>query len=258
MPQFGAGLKLPKVQLPGAPPPGVQLPGAPVAQPPAAPAAQPPAVPSPPAQPPAVQSHGWSLFRSSSGKTRVDQGNQSFITDPQAGHTIRLDHVKQEAQIIPTPPMPKMPAAPSGSAPSLTPPTAPLSVKDLGTKMIAGHQALGKSYTFALPKPPSMPGMPKAPSAPQAPGMPQAPSAPQAPQAPSAPQAPGMPQLHTVEVWTSPKLQLPLASRVTSVMGTHTTMGKQVTPGEPPASQFQIPSNYKLIPPPPRPPTVSI
>jgi len=71
------------------------------------------------------------------------------------------------------------------------------------------------------------------------------------------PQAPAMPQLHTVEVWTSPKLHLPLASRITSPLGTQTSMGKQVTAGEPPASQFQIPSNYKIIPP-PRPPIPSV
>ncbi len=188
----------------------------------------------------------------------MDLGSQSMITNPQAGQTIRLDHLKQEAQIIPTPPAPAMPAVPGG-APSLTPPTAPLNVKDLGPQMIAGHPVLGKSYTFQPPKLPSAPGMPQAPSAPQAPGMPPAPSAPQAPgmpqapslpKAPSLPQAPSVPQLHTVEVWTSPQLQMPLASRVTTPTGSSTTVAQQVTPGEPPASQFQIPPNYKLVPPP--------
>ena len=32
----------------------------------------------------------------------MDLGSQSMITNPQAGQTIRLDHLKQEAQIIPT------------------------------------------------------------------------------------------------------------------------------------------------------------
>lgn len=235
-------------------PPGTQLPGA---QPPAV---QPPGVQPPAAQPPAAQSHGWSLFRSSDGKTCIDQGNQSMISNPQAGHTIRLDHLKQEAQIFPMTPAPAMPTAPSGGVPSLKPPPAPLSVKDLGKRIIAGHEAQGKSYTYPPLKPPGVPSMPQAPSAPQAPGAAQAPGAPQVPgmpKAPSLPQPSGIPQPHTMEVWTSPKLQLPLASRVTTGMGTQTMIGKQITPGEPPASKFQIPPNYKLVPP-PRPPKPSI
>lgn len=252
--QPGAAAKPPAPQ-----PPAPQLPGA-----------QPPAL-----QPPAPQSHGWSLFRSSDGKTCIDQGNQSVISNPQAGQTIRLDHLKQEAQIFPMTPAPAiaMPAVPSGGGiPSLKPPPAPLSVKDLGKRFIAGHEALGKSYTYPALKPPGVPSMPQAPSAPQAPVMPKAPSMPPAldmpkapamphvpdmPKAPSMPAPPGIPQPHTVEVWTSPKLQLPLESRVTTGMGTQTTIGKQITPGEPPASKFQIPPNYKLVPP-PRPPTPSI
>src|ERR1700733_1653228 len=95
LPQPSAGVQLPKPQLPGA-----QLPSA---QPPAVqpPAVQPPAVQPPAAQPPAGLSQGWSLFRSSDGKTRIDQGTQSLISDPKASQTIRLDHLKQEAQVFP-------------------------------------------------------------------------------------------------------------------------------------------------------------
>ena len=265
--QPGAGAKVPAPQ-----PPAAQLPGA---QPPSLqpPSLQPPSLQPPAPQSPPPQSHGWSLFRSSDGKTCIDQGNQSVITNPQAGQTIRLDHLKKEAQIFPmTPELTAMPGAPTGGVPSLKPPPAPLSVKDLGKRFIAGHEALGKSYTYPPLKPPGVPSMPQAPSAPQspvipkapsmpqAPGMPKAPAMPQAPdlpKAPSMPAPPGIPQPHTVEVWTSHQLHLPLESRVTTGMGTQTTIGKQITPGEPPASKFQIPPNYKLVPP-PRPPTPTI
>lgn len=117
----------------------------------------------------------------------------------------------------------------------MTPPKAPLSVQDLGTRTIAGHAVQGKMYTFAMPQKPNLPGMPKAPGMPQVPGM---------------PPAPAMPQTQTVEVWHSPQLQMPLASRVTSSMGTQTTMPQHVTPGEPSPTQFQIPPGYKIVPPP--------
>lgn len=142
--------------------------------------------------------------------------------------------------------MPSMP----GAAPALTPPNPPINVQDLGTKSVAGQMAQGKLYTYNMPQRPAMPkapSMPQAPSAPQAPGIPQAPGM---PQAPSTPQAPALPQLKTVEVWNSPQLQMPLASRVTTPMGTQTTLPQQITPGEPSPSQFQIPPGYKIIPPP--------
>jgi hypothetical protein len=189
---------------------------------------------------PAPPSTGWSLFRSSDGKTRIDQGTQSLISNPQAGHTIRLDHAKQEAQVIPMTTTPGMPTPPSVSAPS-SPLKAPTIIKDLGTRMIAGHQVQGMSYTYPALKAPGAPSMPRTP------GVPQPPSA---PQVPGMPPAQTLPQPHVLEVWTSPKLQLPLASRVTGGMGTQTTISQQITPGEPPASHFRIPPNYKILPPP--------
>jgi len=182
----------------------------------------------------------FKLFRSSDGKTHVDQGNQSVITDPAAGKAILLDHVKKEAQIFPLQAPGQKPQMQTGGAPQPPqPPQSPLNVKDLGKRMLLGHEVEGKSYTY----PPLE--MPK--SAPQAPQASQAPQAPQARQAPGAPQAPQPPQV--MEVWTSPKLLLPLATRVTGAMGKQTTMCKRLVPGEPPASAFQIPPDYKVIQP---------
>jgi hypothetical protein len=145
-------------------------------------------------------------------------------------------------------------ASPSSAPPTDTlqapqRPNPSLNVKDLGKRMIAGHEVEGKSYTFPSFQPPKGPTQP---GAPQARGAPQS-SPPQSPAPPGASQAPTAPQLrppHVMEVWTSPKLQLPLASRVTGGIGKQTTICKQVVPGEPAASKFQIPAGYKLVKPP--------
>lgn len=229
----------------------------------------------------APKQQGWNLIRSSDGKMRIDQGNQSLITNPSTGQTIRLDHVNKEAQVFPMSGAPAKPGAPSGGAPSFTPPKSPLNVKDLGKRMIAGHEVEGKSYTYPAPQPPSAPGSPKPPNPssgaappgvpglpkpPKLPGVPGLPKPPNLPSGAAPPGVPGSPKPpnppsgaaapnappppHTLEVWTSPKLQLPLATRLTGGIGKQTTITKQVTPGEPPASAFQIPPGYKLVPPP--------
>ncbi|HEY1756958.1 MAG TPA: hypothetical protein VGG72_16410 [Bryobacteraceae bacterium] len=182
----------------------------------------------------------------------MDQGDQSLITDPKAGQTIRLDHLKKEAQLLPMPTAPTAPAVPTAKAPSFTPPSPPLNVKDLGKSMISGHEVEGKSYTYALPQMPKPPQVPSPPAVPGAPSLPKMPASPQPPSAPAPPQAPTPPQapkIQTLEVWTSPKLQLPMATRVTGDLGKQTTISKQVIPGEPPPSTFQIPPGYKIVPP---------
>jgi hypothetical protein len=169
------------------------------------------------------QQQPWKLFRSSDGKTSLDQGSHSLITDPSAGQVIHLDHVKKEARVFPLPAAPSINAPQPGAPQAPQPPKMPLDVKGLGKRFIGGHEVEGKSYTFSPP------------------------------QQPQSPQSPGAPQLqppHVIEVWTSPKLQLPLASRVTGGIGKQTTICKQAAPGEPPASAFQIPAGYKLIKPP--------
>ena len=234
----------------------------------------------------------WKMARSSSGQSAIDYGNKSVITDPKAQQTITLDHVKKEALVVQMPPAPAAPAGmipgipkiPSPQAPS--PPTPAVDVKDLGKKMIAGHEAQGKLFMFQLPKPPQLPQMPKLPAAkvpqmpklpaanlPQMPKLPGGPSAPPTPPSagaapapptpppgaappPPAPSIPGapkpqLPQMpHAVEVWTCHKLQLPMLTKSGSGAAQATTTCKQVTTGEPPPSAFQIPPGYKIVHPP--------
>jgi len=72
---------------------------------------------------------------------------------------------------------------------------------------------------------------------------------------PAAPKLPPMPT--TAEVWTSPKLQLPMATKMTGSFGQTTQVCQRVIPGEPHPSAFQIPPGYKVImPTPPKPPAL--
>lgn len=162
----------------------------------------------------------YKFSRASDGKTRVDSGNMSVISNPAAAQTIVLDHVNKTATIQPTPPaappsptMPQMPGFSPPAAPA-QPQMPPVQAQDLGKTVLQGHEVQGKLFvipSLSPPKPPSMPGMqipgmPAAPATPQAPGMPGAPKLPQVPgmqipgmqipgmpAAPATPQAPGMP-----------------------------------------------------------------
>jgi hypothetical protein len=166
-------------------------------------------------QSPAAQST-YRFSRAADGKTRVDSGNLSVISNPAAAQTIVLDHVKKTATIqpspAPAPPNPAMPQMPSFSPPGMPgQPQAPgVKVEDLGKSVLQGHEVEGKRFvipTLAPPKPPAfqmpgipkipqLPGMPAAPKPPQTPGVPSAPAGPQIPgmpPAPAIPQMPGMP-----------------------------------------------------------------
>jgi hypothetical protein len=202
----------------------------------------------------AATTQKWKMARGSSGQSAIDYGNTTVITDPNAQQAITLDHVKKEALVVPLPPAPgglggMIPGArqaPSPHAPSRSDP--PVDVKDLGKKLIAGHEAEGKLFTFQPPQPPQLPTPPAA-NLPQTPQ----PSGGKPLQAGSVPAAPKIqpPQLlRTVEVWTSPKLQLPLLTKAGSGASQQTTTCKQVTTGEPPSSAFQIPPGYKVVHPP--------
>lgn len=211
----------------------------------------------------APQQSTYRLFRASDGKTRVDSGNMSVITDPTAGKTILLDHVKKQAQILPSAPqapqtgvpqMPQMPAMP-GLPGAPQPP--PVHVQDLGKSVLQGQEVEGKRYTIqppAVPQMPQAPGMPKTPQIPGMPQTPQIPGMPKMPQAPGAPQAPPKPPMPTTaEVWTSSKLQLPMATKINSSLGQQTSICQKATPGEPHPSVFEIPPGYKqLVPSPPK------
>lgn len=241
---------------------------------------------------PPVQS-SFRIHRASDGKTRVDSGTTSVISNPAAGQTIVLDHVKKTALVKPTPPAAPQPAAsqmPQAGTPAF-PGAAPqppgVQAQDLGKSVLQGHEVEGKRYVIhppalpkmpgmpkapqvpGMPKPPQMPGMPKAPQMPgappptaQTPGAPAPPKAPGLPGAPSPPQAPAVSQKPpvptTVETWTSTKMHLPMLTKMQGPFGQVTQVCHSAVPGEPHPAAFQIPPGYKVIKPaapkPPAPP----
>ena len=245
--------------LPGAPqPPQVSLPPVSAEGETLLQSAQPGAAP---------QQTPWKMFRAGDGKTRVDRGNTSVITDPASQKTVILDHLKKEARTLPqapqlpqTPQMPQLPGMPSFAPPSA--PAAPqMNVQDLGKSFLQGHEVEGKRYTLPAVQPPKPPGTPQFPPLPQPPGMPQAqipqpqiPGMPNLPNAPKPPAVPGVkaptppPLPTTVEVWTSPKLQMPMLTKSAGNFGQQTDVVKSAIPGEPSPTLFQIPRDYKSIP----------
>jgi hypothetical protein len=205
------------------------------------------------------------MLKASDGKMRVDYPNMSVITNPQAGHAMVLDHLKQQVKMVPMAPqppqlpgmphlpgMPNMPALPQQ-------PNAPhppvMSATDLGKATIDGHPVEGKQYTLhmptmpAMPKPPSaqVPGMPQTPGMPQAPAMAQAPGMPGAPKAPALPSAPTPPVPTVSEVWSSKVTGMPVLSKTTGEFGTQTMSCQTAPVPEPHPSLFQAPPNYTLI-----------
>ena len=50
-----------------------------------------------------------------------------------------------------------------------------------------------------------------------------------------------------VEVWTHKDLHVPVLTKTTTPHGVQTERLSNVKPGEPPASMFQIPPNYKVM-----------
>lgn len=185
------------------------------------------------------------MWRSSTGKMRIDTLSASIISSPGEQKTILLDHRKKEATVIPTPPASQAPPAgipkPSGGAPS----PVPLQVQDLGKSLIEGHEVEGKRYVLPAAQKPPAPAMPKMPQLPQMPKPPQAPAPPQA-QPPKAPALPKPPQPTIAEVWTSVKLKIPVLAKVTSSLGSQTTYCKPTSTVEPHPSLFEIPAGYKL------------
>lgn len=189
----------------------------------------------------------YKMSRSADGKMRIDYGTTSVITNPASGQMLLLDHLKKEVRAIPvTPPTPPKLAAPQVQIPGMTtPPTLPatpaMAVKDLGTRMIAGHEVQGKQFTA----PPLTP--PKPPALPQIPGMPKAPELPPKPD----------PKALVTEVWTSTQLHIPILTRITGPFGQQMCHCKNTVAGEPHPSAFQIPADYKQIglPQAPKPPS---
>ena len=242
---------------------------------------------------PPVQS-SYRFTRATSGQTRTDSGNTSVISNPAAGQTIMLDHVKKTATIQTAPPpmpaAPGMPAMPQFAPPGLPkPPQAPnIQMQDLGKSVLQGYEVEGKKLLVppqtppppTMPKPPGLqlPGAPKLPQAPALPKLPQVPGMPKLPQPPAPPQTlqapkvpggppvptpPGMPQPPKpptiAEVWTAPKIGLPMLTKASGSFGQLTQVCQKAIPGEPNPAAFQIPPGYKVIVlPPPKPPALTL
>jgi hypothetical protein len=161
----------------------------------------------------------YKLLRATDGKLRIDYGDMSVISDPVAKLTIALDHLKQEARVIPMPPgIPQMPVQLPGMPQPPALPGIPANIEELGTRVIDGYEAIGKRYTF---QPPAIPAIPQIPP------------------------RPNIPQI--LEVWTSPKLHLSILTKMTGSFGAHTNTCKIAVTSEPPAAMFQIPPGYKMV-----------
>lgn len=170
----------------------------------------------------APQQFASKLFRATDGKMRIDSGNTSMITDPKTGESILLDHLAKEARRISPPQLPQLPGGPAmpGMPGFATP--KPANIINLGKALIQGHEAEGMKYVF---QPPAMPAAPQLPDVPQPPG----------------------PGLSELEVWTSTKLGLPVLTKTTGAFGMQMCHCKFTDIGEPAASLFQIPPEYKLV-----------
>lgn len=197
----------------------------------------------------------YKFARASDGKTRIDLGSTSVITHPAAGKAIVLDHLKKEVRTIPLPRGPAaqsaLPHAARPGLPGAPPPLPGMTVKNLGTKVIGGHQVQGKQYSLPLPAPPKPPALPKPPAAPPVPGAPPVQASPMLgapPKPPGAPQLPKRPPAPMVtEMWTSTQHHLPVLTKTTGSFGKQTCRCKNLAGGEPPASLFRVPPGYKPV-----------
>jgi hypothetical protein len=176
------------------------------------------------------------MVRSGDGKTRIDSGNTSVITDPRAQQVMVLDHLTKEARILPmqSAPVPQQPGMPASGAapPPFQPP--PMHVQDLGKSVIDGYEVDGKRYIIQPPPPPQPPQAPQVAGAPPPP--------------PPKPPAPQMPT--TADMWTSTKLGMPVMTQVTGPFGKQTSYHTIAETAEPHPAMFQIPPGYKPVMPP--------
>lgn len=146
--------------------------------------------------------------------TGATEGTMVIITDPVAGKRYMLNPQKKTAHEMPLrPPKPPQPAETLAAAPA-TPDQGNITTQSLGSKTIAGLPAQGTEVTRTIPA--GAIGNAKA-------------------------------IVVTTERWTSTDLQIPLSMIHTDpMMGTMTMNVTSVTRGEPDASLFQVPSDYKV------------
>jgi hypothetical protein len=156
--------------------------------------------------------------RDAKSRTHIECGDIVSVHDPEKGQSFLLHPPKKI--VIPTvarPSMiPKPPALPAPQA-SVNPPASPelKETADLGKRVINGVEAHGKQYAMPVP---------------------------------------GKSQPATSEIWTSPHLKLPIQSSVhDSSTGTTTvTQMKNIVPdAKLDPRMFQVPSDYKVVPPAP-------
>ena len=151
-------------------------------------------------------------FKLATPATGATQGTMIIISDPVAGKRYVLNPQKKTAHEMPLGP-PRPPANVNGE-----PPAAPgfdnVATEQLGTKTILGLTAQGTRVTRTIP----------------------------AGQIGNA-----KPISVVTERWVSTDLQIPLTMTHTDpMMGTMTSTVTSVTRGEPDASLFQVPSDYKV------------
>jgi hypothetical protein len=174
-----------------------------------------------PAQPGAApQEFASKFFRSVDGKSRFDYGNTSIITNPAMQQTTILDHLTKEFRVVPTAvpgaPQLNLPGMPRGLPGGLPgPPQLPnMYVQDLGRRLIDGVEMQGKRFTL-----------------------------------PSEPQLPNIPP-NIAEVWTSTKGDFPVLTKISGRFGEQICHCKSMLMGQPPATMFQVPPDYKPVAPP--------
>ena len=146
--------------------------------------------------------------------TGATKGTMIIIMDPVAGYRYVLNPQNKTAHQMPLHP-PKRPAGAAEGEPPARPSDANVSTTDLGSKTILGLSATGTRVTRTIP-------------------------------------AGQIGNANAIEVvterWVSTDLQIPLSmTHKDPMMGTMTTTVTAVTRGEPSASLFQVPSDYKVV-----------
>ena len=151
-------------------------------------------------------------FKLATPATGVTEGTMVIITDPVAGKRYILNPQKKTVHEMPLHP-PKPPDAPAGE-PGPMWKGSNVTTEQLGTKTILGLSATGTRVTRTIPA--GQIGNAKAISV-------------------------------VTERWVSTDLQIPMSTTHTDpMMGNMTTTVTSVTRGEPDASLFQVPSDYKV------------
>ena len=151
-------------------------------------------------------------FKLATPATGVTEGTMVIITDPVAGKRYILNPQKKTVHEMPLHP-PKPPDAPAGE-PGPMWKGSNVTTEQLGTKSILGLSATGTRVTRTIPA--GQIGNAKAISV-------------------------------VTERWVSTDLQIPMSTTHTDpMMGNMTTTVTSVTRGEPDASLFQVPSDYKV------------